>query len=144
MQLDDNSIIRMKEVLAKGETIPFGSQDEMLTAVAGLLASGYQDNLENWKVAAANERIEQQYWTQRIQKEVVPFADAVKEAITEEAKAQSPIYQNQVIKINSQKSPKVIEAGLKAVQSSMPVGSIFPRNATYVVDLKENKIRRDR
>ena len=93
MQLDDNSIIRMKEVLAKGETIPFGSQDEMLTAVAGLLASGYQDNLENWKVAAANDRIEQQYWTQRIQKEVVPFADAVKDAITEEAKAQSPIYQ---------------------------------------------------
>lgn len=144
MQLDDNSIIQMKEVLAKGEIIPFDSQDEMLTAVAGLLARGYQDNLEGWKVSAANDRIEQQYWTQRIQKEVVPFADAVKEAITEEVKAKSPIYQNQVIKINSQKNPKVIEAGLKAVQSSMPAGSIFPRNATYVVDLKENKIRRDR
>ena len=123
------------ELEEKGE-LTFETRGKLLTLATEIIAFRYLKYLEQCRDKADKNSLDFKYWNARIYTEVEAYERALRNILT--AKGEKKAWERTRIKLTH--NSKLIKMALKSVGVRDETG--IPMNVTYVIDLKENKLRR--
>ena len=123
-----------RELWEKGE-LTFETRGELLTSAAAVVAFQYLKYLEECRDKADKNSLDFKYFNARIYKDIEPYEKALKNVLTTES--EKKVFGRKRIKITC--NSKFVKIALKAIGVKNESGIFL--NITYVIDLKENKLR---